>query len=121
MTKNLTLFDVDSAQTEESLKNTFESWLAHRQASRSKAKSERALSDESINVRDADGTLVPGGVEWRRFRHRGVDLAVDIEVAAGGEDAVAGQVPQVRTDGCRLAGDGRAGEAASREVPEHGR
>ncbi len=50
MTKNLTLFDIDAGQTEETLNLSFEAWLAHRQTSRSRAKSERALSDESINV-----------------------------------------------------------------------
>jgi site-specific recombinase XerD len=50
MTKNLTLFDIDAGQTEEALNNSFDAWLAHRQTSRSRAKSERALSAESINV-----------------------------------------------------------------------
>src|SRR5689334_8885026 len=50
MTKNLTLFDIDSGQTEEALNQSFEAWLADRQTSRSRAKSERALSEESINV-----------------------------------------------------------------------
>jgi site-specific recombinase XerD len=50
MTKHLTLFDIDTAHTEEALEHSFEAWLADRQASRSRAKSERPLSDESINV-----------------------------------------------------------------------
>src|SRR6476620_3647825 len=50
MTKNLTLFDIDTAHIEEALEQSFEAWLANRQASRSRAKSERPLSDESINV-----------------------------------------------------------------------
>lgn len=50
MTRNLTLFDIDSGQTEEALNQNFEDWLAHRQTSRSRAKSERALSEESINI-----------------------------------------------------------------------
>ena len=50
MTKNLTLFDIDNGQAEAALNEAFEAWLAHRQASRSRAKSERALSEESINV-----------------------------------------------------------------------
>jgi hypothetical protein len=50
MTKNLTLFDIDAGQTEDALNQSFEAWLAHRQTSRSRAKSERALSEESSNV-----------------------------------------------------------------------
>lgn len=50
MTKNLTLFDLGSADLEESLNRAFESWIAYRADSRSRAKSERALSDESVNV-----------------------------------------------------------------------
>lgn len=50
MTRNLTLFDIDASKTEETLNSNFDAWLEHRQASRSRAKSERALSAESINV-----------------------------------------------------------------------
>ena len=50
MTKNLTLFETGSADIEAALNNSFEAWLADRQRSRSRARSERPLSDESINV-----------------------------------------------------------------------
>jgi site-specific recombinase XerD len=50
MTKNLTLFDIGSADLEESLNSAFESWVAHRADSRSRTKNERALSAESVNV-----------------------------------------------------------------------
>jgi len=50
MTKNLSLFDLDTAHIEDAVERSFEGWLEHRQASRSRAKSERPLSDESINV-----------------------------------------------------------------------
>ena len=50
MTKNLTLFETGSADIEEALNNSFEAWIADRQSSRSRARSERPLSDESTNV-----------------------------------------------------------------------
>jgi len=50
MTKNLTLFDIGSADLEQSLNMAFEAWIAHRADSRSRAKNERPLSDESVNV-----------------------------------------------------------------------
>ena len=45
-----TLFDIGSADLEESLNSAFESWVAHRADSRSRTKNERALSAESVNV-----------------------------------------------------------------------
>ena len=50
MTKNLTLFEVGSADIEAALNDSFEAWIAQRQASRSRARNERPLSDESTNV-----------------------------------------------------------------------
>lgn len=50
MTKNLTLFDIDTATIEVLLNNCFEAYVAYRQSSKSKARNERALSDESLNV-----------------------------------------------------------------------
>lgn len=50
MTKNLTLFDIGAADLEASLNRAFEAWVVHRANSQSRAKSERPLSDESVNV-----------------------------------------------------------------------
>ena len=58
MTKNLTLFEIGSADIEDALNNSFNAWVDHRQQSKSRARSERALSDESLNVY---------GEMWRAF------------------------------------------------------
>jgi site-specific recombinase XerD len=50
MTKNLTLFDTDTSTIEALLNRNFEDWIAHRQASKSRARHERPLLEESINV-----------------------------------------------------------------------
>ena len=50
MTKNLTLFDIDTEDIQELLNRHFEDWVAFRQASTSRARHERPLLDESIHV-----------------------------------------------------------------------
>lgn len=50
MTKNLTLFEADTSTFEDALNQHFADWVAYRQTSKSKARSERPLSEESTNV-----------------------------------------------------------------------